>query len=102
MRRPFILAIHTDRILTSLQSRRRGRLLEKSRCYRDYLKRLRRQARRRADHWQLPVPKGGLLFRPSALNDPEIAGLVEAIESLDAGMGKPHEQLMLELEVWEG
>jgi hypothetical protein len=66
-------------------------------CYREYLRRLRRQAWRRADHWPLGIIKGGLLFRPSPLEDDEIFRLVEVMEKLDGGMFKPHEQLMLEL-----
>ena len=101
MRTPFVVAIHTNRRLTDMQSRKRAKLLVESRTYREHLNRLRRKAKRRADKRKSLPKKGGLFFGPSPITDPEICLYVQAIETLDAGNGKPHEQLMLEFEVWE-
>jgi len=97
VRKPFIIAFQTERKLTALQSFRRGRLIEKSKTYHEHLKRLRRQANRRGDQKQLYPVRGGMMFRPSPLNNPEACSLLETMEALDAGMFKPHKQIMLEL-----
>ena len=61
MRPPF--SIYTRRPLTDLQSLRRGRVLERSRPYRDYLKRLYRSAKRRGDQGKSFPIRGGLLWQ---------------------------------------
>jgi hypothetical protein len=101
MRKPFIIAFQTERNLTDLQSLRRSRLIEKSKTYREYLKRLRRMADRRGDRGRLHPIKGKLMFRPSLLDDPVVCSLAEAYASLPPREGMPHEQMMLEIEVWQ-
>jgi len=66
----------------------------------EFLRRTRRQKKRTAGHRKVLPKAFGLFTRYASLADPEIALLTEAIEGLDDGLGKPHEQLMLELEIW--
>ena len=102
MRFPFVVAIHRPRPLTKLQCRKREKLLQNSRSYRECLKRQRRLTKRRGNQRKiLPKKKGRLLVHLFPMSDPVISIYVEAIEALDAGTGKPHQQLMLELEVWK-
>jgi uncharacterized protein with GYD domain len=58
------------------------------------------QKKRTAGHRKVLPKAFGLFTRYASLADPEIALLTEAIERLDEGLGKPHEQLMFELEIW--
>jgi len=100
VRKPFIISSVTKKPLTDLQARKRGSLLIKSRTYRKFLRRTLRQKKRTAGHRKILPKAFGLFTRYASLADPEIALLTEALERLDEGLGKPHEQLMLELEIW--
>jgi hypothetical protein len=101
MRKPFIIAMYTDRPLTDLQSRRRGRLIEKSKCYREYLKRLRRKADRRGDQWQKwPWHSPFFNFLYPAYH-PRFDEANNEIASFEAGDGIPIEQWSLEFEAWK-
>jgi hypothetical protein len=85
---PFIVAVHTPRELTDIQARRGTRILEASRTYRNYLARLRRAAKHRADKHRLGMPKsGGFFYVKNPLSEPSIDLFCEAIEALDAGQG---------------
>ena len=101
MRSPFPISIYTNRPLTDLQSLRRGRILERSKPYRDYLKRLRRTTKRRGDQRKAYPLKGGLLWRWAYKMQEKPSRFNDAYGKLDALVGIPHEQLMLEMDVWE-
>jgi hypothetical protein len=100
VRKPFIISSVTKKPLTDLQARKRAKLLIKSKTYREFLRRTRRQKKRTAGQRKVLPKAFGLFTRYASLADPEIALLTEALERLDDGLGKPHEQLMLELEIW--
>lgn len=98
MRKPFVLTCGNRSPLTELQRRRRSRLITASRAYKGYLQRLIRSRRRRPER---ALPKAKSLFlRHASLQNPKIALFTEAIEALDAGLGKPVEELMIELDLW--
>lgn len=99
MRKPFVLTCGNRNPLTELQRRRRARLVTSSRAYKRYLKQLGLNRSRRPERRRLPKAKS-LFLRYASLQNPRISLLTEAIESIDGGLGKPTEELMLELDIW--
>jgi len=98
MRSPYPISIYTKRPLTDLQSLRRGRVLERSRPYRDYRKRLHRSAKRRGDQGKSFPIRGGLLWQWAYKMQGSGSAAIDTLGQLDLPAGIPHEQLMLEVE----
>lgn len=95
MRPPCPISIYTRRPLTDLQSLRRGRVLERSRPYRDYLKRLYRSAKRRGDQGKLFPLRGRLLWQWAYKMQESGSAAADALGQLGLPAGIPPEQLAL-------
>jgi len=94
---PFPVSIYTKRPLTDLQSLRRDRILERSKAYRDYLRRLRQRAKHRGDQHLLHPRSGGLLFRSAQAYrlQTKPSKFLDNLYKLDLPRGTPHAQMML-------
>lgn len=91
----------TQAPLSPLRSMTRSSLIRQSRFYQGHLLQLKRKARvssSQRKELQYLTMRNKLLNLQKLYADPEFIKFSEALEQCDEGMGKPYEQLVLEIE----